>query len=101
MGTIIVTFRDKHVDRSFALFSGYQLVQTALDLKQEYTGEIIPKNKSLLPMKRYEFWDIPSVRMHVYIMSHDTFLSVYSSGLQQTQIANQTTQNISSRTMIS
>ncbi|KJA27601.1 hypothetical protein HYPSUDRAFT_34708 [Hypholoma sublateritium FD-334 SS-4] len=47
-------------NRFFGKSSGYQLVQTALDLKQEYTGEIIPRNKTLLPMKRYEFWDIPS-----------------------------------------
>lgn len=73
-------------------------MQTALDLKQEYTGEIIPRNKTLLPMKRYEFWDIPSVRMHVWITSRDKHLLFYSSGLQQTQTANQTTRIMFSQT---
>ncbi|KAF8971207.1 fungal-specific transcription factor domain-containing protein [Flammula alnicola] len=36
--------------------SGYQLIQTAWDLKQEYTGE--PKNNDF-SRKRKEFWDVP------------------------------------------
>ncbi|PPQ71792.1 hypothetical protein CVT24_006143 [Panaeolus cyanescens] len=40
-----------------------RLVQTALDLKLEYTGEASsPKlvtNKARLPLRRHEFWDVP------------------------------------------
>jgi hypothetical protein len=42
-------------------FSGYQLVQTALDLKQEYTGEQTKPGKPPFAQKRHEFWDVPPV----------------------------------------
>ncbi|KAH9484876.1 ABC-transporter-regulating transcription factor [Psilocybe cubensis] len=45
--------------RFFGRSSGFQLIQTALDLKQEYTGDILMQ-KPLLPSKRREFWDYPS-----------------------------------------
>jgi len=41
--------------------SGYQLVQTALDLKQEYNGEQTRPGKPHFAQKRYEFWDVPPV----------------------------------------
>ncbi|KDR67576.1 hypothetical protein GALMADRAFT_258255 [Galerina marginata CBS 339.88] len=49
-------------NRFFGKSSGYQLIQTALDLKQEYTGEKVKlePGTSLLPLKRPQFWDIPS-----------------------------------------
>ncbi|KAF9050240.1 fungal-specific transcription factor domain-containing protein [Panaeolus papilionaceus] len=46
-------------------YFGYQLVQTALDLKLEYTGEassprlITNANEARLPLRRHEFWDVP------------------------------------------
>lgn len=44
------------------LLSGYQLVQTALDLKHEYIGpEKTPKPPNAA-FKRREFWDVPPVR---------------------------------------
>jgi hypothetical protein len=39
-------------------FSGYQLIQTAFDLKEEYTGDPITFAKNA---KRTEFWEVPKV----------------------------------------
>ncbi|TFK44159.1 fungal-specific transcription factor domain-containing protein [Crucibulum laeve] len=45
--------------RFFGKSSGYQLVQTALDLKQEYTGESKDPDRPLGKSKRDEFWAMP------------------------------------------
>ncbi|EAU90888.1 nucleus protein [Coprinopsis cinerea okayama7 len=45
--------------RFFGKSSQYDLLQTALDLRQEFTGEGVAYVQSALPMKRPEFWDVP------------------------------------------
>ncbi|KAF8894329.1 fungal-specific transcription factor domain-containing protein [Gymnopilus junonius] len=49
-------------NRFFGKSSGYQLIQTALDMKEVYTGEQRRKKvagKSMFPFKRIEFWESP------------------------------------------
>ncbi|PFH53689.1 hypothetical protein AMATHDRAFT_73129 [Amanita thiersii Skay4041] len=48
-------------NRFFGKSSGYQLVQTALDMKNEYTGNKILR-KPVLSSKRSEFWNMPPWR---------------------------------------
>ncbi|KAF9479050.1 hypothetical protein BDN70DRAFT_985124 [Pholiota conissans] len=45
-------------NRFFGKSSGYQLVQTALDLKLEFIGEA-RTTPPLMPLKRHEFWLLP------------------------------------------
>lgn len=45
---------------TFFFYSGYHLIQTAFDIKQEYTGATGTYAKNL---KRTEFWKIPEVRL--------------------------------------
>lgn len=76
--------------------SGYQLIQTALDLKSQYNGQMTPKQPEL-KYRRPEFWDIPPVS-HLYPnISHPSrrlFNNVHSTFLltlkQKTQTDNTT-----------
>ncbi|KAF8971208.1 fungal-specific transcription factor domain-containing protein [Flammula alnicola] len=60
--------------RFFGKSSGYQLIQTAWDLKQEYTGQTKDVDKPYLPRKRREFWDVPP-----WITSHPEHVQESSS----------------------
>ncbi|KXN90781.1 hypothetical protein AN958_03435 [Leucoagaricus sp. SymC.cos] len=46
--------------RFFGKSSGYQLIQTALDLKREYKGTQSTTTPVVLTKRRPEFWEIPS-----------------------------------------
>ncbi|KAF5338524.1 hypothetical protein D9611_013298 [Ephemerocybe angulata] len=48
-----------HSHRFFGKSSQYDLLQTALDLREEFTGEGLAYVKPSLPMQRPEFWDVP------------------------------------------
>ena len=46
-------------------FSGLHLIRTALDLKQEYTGDHITFDQHV---KRNEFWEIPEVLFFFFLL---------------------------------
>ncbi|TFK21102.1 hypothetical protein FA15DRAFT_672885 [Coprinopsis marcescibilis] len=47
-------------NRYFGKSSQYELLQTALDLREEFTGEGVAYVSPAIPMKRREFYDVPS-----------------------------------------
>ncbi|KAF9568197.1 hypothetical protein CPC08DRAFT_746400 [Agrocybe pediades] len=69
----------------FGLPSGYQLVQTALDLRQEYDGfKWTPR-----PFKREEFWEIPPwVEVQPEIDEHPPSYTYPAEDLMRTLIDN-------------
>ena len=58
-------------------FSGYQLVQTAIDLKQEYTGDTSVTIAKLRTSQRSEFWEIPQVRFFAFFFFLPPFPSLH------------------------
>ncbi|RXW18057.1 hypothetical protein EST38_g7793 [Candolleomyces aberdarensis] len=53
-----------HSHRFFGKSSQYELIQTALDMREEYTGEGLAYVNPTLPMKRPEFWNVPEWIAH-------------------------------------
>ena len=52
---------DPHEYRFFGKSSGVMLIQTALELKNEYTGQDTEPKKALICPKRPEYWAIQPV----------------------------------------
>ncbi|KAF9467428.1 fungal-specific transcription factor domain-containing protein [Collybia nuda] len=66
-GDVVTRMSRLHVDprqnRFFGKSSGYQLIQTALEIRSEYTGEEREFGKAQLRARRLEFWTQPPWRV--------------------------------------
>lgn len=59
--------------RFFGKSSGAMLIQTAIELKNEYTGKVSPAPQpGILGLKRNEFWTSHPVRPESFPFSHES-----------------------------